>query len=161
MPLRAEGEAGEGGPEAAPPVPSVTVPAPWADWFDRRRPRPGWLGFSQSLAFYALLRGLRLSYQSLAGGETAFGVAEPEGEAWCWLGEETWHVSGEAGREVGVRLWRAFLDAGGPWPTEFRLRASPSSELTPGSGREVYERQGPRCRQVWELIEPRERPTWL
>ena len=161
MPLRAEGETGDGAGDAPPAGPLTTVRAPWADWFDRRRPRPGWLGFSQSLAFYALLRGLRLSYQSLAGGETAFGVAEPEGEAWCWLGEVTWHVTGKAGHAVGARLWQAFLDAGGPWPTEWRLRASPRGELMPGPGREVYQRQGPRCRQVWELIEPRDRPAWL
>ena len=161
MPLRSEGEAGDKGAEALPAGPFTTLPAPWADWFDRRRPRPGWLGLVQSLAFYALLRGLPLAYQTLAGGETTFGVADPDRKAWCWLGEETWYVTDEAGREVGARLWRAFLDAGGPWPTEFRLRASPRGELTPGGGREVYQRQGPRCRQMWELIEPRRRAAWL
>jgi protein-L-isoaspartate(D-aspartate) O-methyltransferase len=159
MPLRAEGEAGEPGPEPPAPGPLAAVAAPWAGWFDRRR-RPGWLGFSQALAFYALLRGLRLSYQALAGGEATFGVAEPDGTA-CWLGEEAWHVTGEAGRALGLRLWRAFLDAGGPWPTEFRLRASPRGEVTAGGGRETYRRRGPRCRHVWDLIEPRERPAWL
>ncbi len=161
MPLRSEGEAGEAEAEAPPPGPFTTLPAPWADWFDRRRPRLGWLGLVQSLAFYALLRGLPLAYQTLADGETAFGVADPDRRAWCWLGEESWHVTGEAGREVGVRLWRAFLDAGAPWPTEFRLRASPGGEVGPGGGRETYERQGPRCRQVWEMIEPRQRAAWL
>ncbi|HKI36827.1 MAG TPA: methyltransferase domain-containing protein [Gemmataceae bacterium] len=161
MPLRSEGETGGAGAEAPRPGPFTTLPAPWADWFDRKRSRPGWLGFIQALAFYALLRGLRLSYQALADGEATFGVADPDERTWCWLGEEAWHVTGEAGRELGVRLWRAFLDAGGPWPTEFRLRASPCGELAVGEGREVYERQGPRCRQVWELVEPRERPAWL
>jgi protein-L-isoaspartate(D-aspartate) O-methyltransferase len=161
MPLRGEAEAGAE-PEAAPPAgPFEAVAAPWADWFDRRRPRPGWLGFSQSLAFYALLRGLRLAYQALAGGEATFGVAEPDGASWCWLGEQTWHVTGTAGRELGRRLWRAFLDAGGPWPTEWRLRASPHGDPGRGGGREVYQRQGPRCRQVWELVERRDRPAWL
>jgi protein-L-isoaspartate(D-aspartate) O-methyltransferase len=160
MPLRAEGEAVVPGSEAPPAGPFANVRAPWAGWFERRRPRPGWLGFVQSLALYAFLRGLRVSYQSLPDGETTFGVAEPDGTA-CWLGESAWHVVGEAGRALGERLWRAFLDAGGPWPTEFRLRASPRGEVAPGGGREVYKRQGPRCRQVWELIEPRERPAWL
>jgi protein-L-isoaspartate(D-aspartate) O-methyltransferase len=160
MPLRAEGEAGGAESDSSPQGPLATMPAPWAGWFDRRRPRPGWLGLSQSLAFYAFLRGLRLSYQSLPGGEAAFGVAESDGTP-CWLGEEKWHVTGEAGRALGGRLWRSFLDAGGPWPTEFRLRASPCGEITSEGGRQVYERQGPRCRQVWELIEPRQRPAWL
>jgi protein-L-isoaspartate(D-aspartate) O-methyltransferase len=161
MPLRSEGEAGDTGAETLPVGRFTTLPAPWADWFDRRRPRPGWLGLVQSLAFYALLRGLPLAYQTLAGGETTFGVADTDRKAWCWFGEETWYVTDEAGRKVGARLWRAFLDAGGPWPTEFRLRASPRGELTPGGGREVYQRQGPRCWQMWELIEPRRRAAWL
>jgi protein-L-isoaspartate(D-aspartate) O-methyltransferase len=161
MPLRAEGEVGAAEPEPAPPGPFSTVAAPWAGWFDRKRPRPGWLGLVQSLAFYALLRGLRLSYQALADGEATFGVTDPDGGAACWLGEETWQVTGEKGRDFGVRLWRAFLDAGGPWPTEFRLLASPRGDVGRVGGGEAYERQGPRCRQVWELIEPRERPTWL
>jgi protein-L-isoaspartate(D-aspartate) O-methyltransferase len=160
MPLRAEGETVGPASEAPPTGPFAKVTAPWAGWFERRRPRPGWLGFAQSLALYAFLRGLRVSYQSLPDGETTFGVAEPDGTA-CWLGEATWHVAGEAGLALGERLWRAFLDAGGPWPTEFRLRASPRGGVAAGGGREVYERQGPRCRQVWELIEPRERPVWL
>jgi protein-L-isoaspartate(D-aspartate) O-methyltransferase len=161
MPLRSEGETGGVGPEAPLTGSFLTWPAPWADWFDRKRSRPGWLGFIQSLAFYALLRGLRLSYQALADGEAAFAVADPDGRAWCWLGEETWQVTSEAGRDLGMCLWRQFLDAGGPWPTEFRLRASPEGPLAVGEGREVYQRQGPRCRQVWELLEPRPRPAWL
>jgi protein-L-isoaspartate(D-aspartate) O-methyltransferase len=161
MPLRSEGETGEAANEAPAAMPLTTVPAPWADWFDRRKPRPGWLGFIQSLAFYALLREMPLAYQALAGGEATFGVGDPERKAWCWLGEDAWQITNEAGREVGLRLLRAFLDAGGPWPTEFRLRASPRGELRPGGGREVYRRQGPRCRQVWELIEPRRRAAWL
>jgi protein-L-isoaspartate(D-aspartate) O-methyltransferase len=161
MPLRSEGEAGEDAVESPSAEPVTTVPAPWAGWFDRRRPRPGWLGLIQSLAFYALLRGLPLVYQTLAGREATFGVADPDRKAWCWLGEDTWQVTGEAGRDVGMRLWRAFLDAGGPWPTEFRLRAGPHIDLTPEGGNEAYQRQGPRCRQLWELIEPRRRGVWL
>ncbi len=161
MPLRSEGEAGPAEAEPAAPGPLTALPSPGAEWCDRRRSRPGWLGFIQALAFYACLHGLRLAYQTLPGGEATFGVADPEGRAWCWLGEEKWQVSGEAGRDLGVRLWRAFLKAGGPWPTEFRLRASARATPAADGGREVYERQGPRCRQVWELIEPRERPAWI
>ena len=100
MPLRSEGETGEAGKRRRPRKRCRRIPAPWADWFDRR-PRPGWLGFIQSLAFYALLRGLPLAFQALAGGETTFGVADPDRKSWCWLGEESWQVAGEAGREVG------------------------------------------------------------
>jgi hypothetical protein len=52
------------------------------------------------------------------------------------------------------------LEAGAPWPTEFRLRASPRLEVK-SEARERYERQGPRCRQVWDLLDERERPAWL
>ena len=72
-----------------------------------------------------------------------------------------WYVEGEAGFELGSRLWRAFLGAGAPWPTEFRLRASPHSVLEPSGRRESFFRQGPRCQQLWELIEPRDRPAWI
>jgi protein-L-isoaspartate(D-aspartate) O-methyltransferase len=160
MPLRAEDEAAPPGSEPTAPGQLARVPAPWAGWFERKRSRTGWLGFIQSLAFYGLLRGLRVSYQALAGGEATFGVTDADGTT-CWLGEETWHVTTEAGRALGEQLWRAFLDAGAPWPTEFRLRAGARGEVPSGGGREVYQRQGPRCRQVWELIEPRERPAWL
>jgi protein-L-isoaspartate(D-aspartate) O-methyltransferase len=162
MPLRAEGETGECAVEALPVYGTWhTLPAPWADWFDHRKLKQGWLGLIQSLVVYGLLRGLRVSYQVLADGEATFGVSDAAGKAVCWLGEEQWRVNGDAGRALGENLWRAFLDAGGPWPTEFRVRMGPVSELERGGGREVYERQGPRCRQVWELTERRERAVWL
>jgi len=161
MPLRAEGEAGAVASESQPPDPLQAVPAPWSDWFDRGRTRHDWLRLSQALAFYAWLRGLRISYQAIANDEAMFGISPGEEKAICWLGEEWWHVSGDAGQAVGEALLRAFLDAGGPWPTEFRLRASPSSTVMGGGGGEVYVRQGPRCRQVWDLIPSRERRGWL
>jgi protein-L-isoaspartate(D-aspartate) O-methyltransferase len=161
MPLRAEGEPGAVD-EGLPVGGSLRrLSAPWADWFDRRRPRLGWQGFIQALAFYGLLRGLRVSYQVLPDNQPAFGVHDPAQDCTCWLGLQSWHVDGPAGRDLGWALWRAFLDAGGPWPTEFRLRASFTGEVRPGPGRESYVRQGPRCRQVWERMEPRERPAGL
>ena len=96
---------------------------------------------------------------ALPDGQTVFGVSEPGQKAACWLGPQEWQVSGPAGRDLGRALWRAFLDAGGPWPTEFRLRADPRRGLT-ADRPEGYVRQGPRCQQVWELVEPRERPGW-
>lgn len=161
MPLRAEGEAGSSANAPLPRLgPLKTLPAPWASWFERRRPRLGWLGFSQALAFYALLRRYTLHYQTLQDGP-AFGISDEERNCLCWLGLHDWHVSGEAGRDLGWSLWQAFLAAGGPWPTEFRLRARPDDQLRPGKASESYIRQGQCCRQVWELSEPRDRPGWI
>src|SRR5262249_25389978 len=152
MPLRAEDESGPSRPEpAAPAGVSRTVSAPWAGWFDRRRPRLSWLGFSQSLALFGFLRGLGVHLQNLEGGQTGFPVSDPATGAWCSLGNQQWHVSEENGLKLGRTLWQAFLDAGGPWPTEYRLLASPKAPLPP-SDRSGYERQGPMCRQRWELI---------
>ena len=158
MPLRAEGGSGareEDGAPAAGPLQGLR--APWAEWFDRRRPRLGWAGFVQALAFYAYLRGLDVAYHA-AEPPPAFRVAAAG--AACVLGLQTWQVSGPAGRDLGWRLWRDFLDAGGPWPTEFHLHASPGGGLRadrPGS----YVRPGPRCQHLWQLIEQRERPAWV
>jgi protein-L-isoaspartate(D-aspartate) O-methyltransferase len=161
MPLRGEDEAGFSDTET--PLAGEgarTLRAPWAGWFDRRRPRINWLGFVQSLACYGWLRGLAVHYRTRTTGQPEFGVSEPDGSAWCWLGADAWQVSGESGQALGRGLWGAFLEAGGPWPTEFRLRASPSGGLCAG-GPEAYLRRGPRCQQLWELNEPRERPAWI
>ncbi len=177
MPLRAEGEAG-----AAEEAPLKRLgetrawPAPWADWFDRKRPRTSWLGFIQALAFYGLLRGLTVHYRTLASGESVYGVQAEDSV--CWLGAKNWQVSGESGRELGRSLWRDFLDAGGPRPAEFDLQAVPCPRPCmgmpsdrPGAGMppnglradrpDVYLRQGVRCQQRWELKERSERPVWL
>jgi protein-L-isoaspartate(D-aspartate) O-methyltransferase len=159
MPLRAEGGTGTA---AETPLPSSaelrTVPAPWAGWFDLRRPRASWIGFIQSLVFYGLLRGLEVHYRTLADGETLFGVSDED--CACWLGTACWQVSADAGRDLGWALWRAFLDAGGPRPTEFHLQASPGEQFLRRSG-EGYFRQGVRCRQWWERIESPDRTGWL
>ncbi|HJT75655.1 MAG TPA: hypothetical protein VJ739_00480, partial [Gemmataceae bacterium] len=75
----------------------------------------------------------------------------------CVLGAETWQVSGGGGRELALGLWRAFLDAGGPRPTEFRLRAAPHGLGVPREPGD-YVRDGPRCRQCWQPIGERDRP---
>jgi len=155
MPLRAEGENGNGENGRPPPVAEMqSVRAPWSGWFHRRRPRASWVGFIQSLAFWSLLQGAQVHYQTLATGETSFGVSR--GEAVCWFGEEEWLSGGSAGQELGLGLWRSFLEAGGPRPIEFKFQAWPGS----GSGPEPssgYLRQGTRCRQHWVLLEPIER----
>jgi protein-L-isoaspartate(D-aspartate) O-methyltransferase len=155
MALRGEGDTGESPERSAPgTAPLRPVLAPWAGWFDRKRPRTSWLGFVQSLVFYGWLRGLDVHYQTLANGETMFGVNQ--GECACWLGANNWHISGDSGRDLGWTLWRAFLDAGGPRPTEFHLQASPNKDLLP-SQREGHFRQGARCQQFWERMESPDR----
>lgn len=161
MSLRAENETGTDEPDPpAPPRAGREVSAPWAAFFDRRRPRLGWNGFIQSLAFHGWLRGLEVSYQTLDDGQAAFGVSEPSLGAVCWLGCQKWYVEGPIGHDLGWTLWRGFLEAGGPWPTEYRLRASPQGGLQT-VGRQCYIRQGARCQQLWELVEPRERAAWI
>jgi protein-L-isoaspartate(D-aspartate) O-methyltransferase len=159
MSLRAEGETGVAAEEAGNAFgEGQTRPAPWVGWFDRKRPRANWVGFIQALAFYGLLRGLRLHYQTLSNGEPTFGVSE--GTSACWLGSQQWQMHGPFGADMADGLWRAFLDAGGPRPTEFRLRAS-TDRIPEATEREAYGRSGPRCHQLWELPERRERPVWF
>src|SRR5262249_20872782 len=113
----------------------------------------------QSVAFYGLLRGLRVCYQTLPSGQAAYGLQDPTNEATCWLGIRRWSFEDESGAELGRTLWRAFLEAGAPRPTEFRLRVSLTKILPAGMSREGYVVHGPICRQLWDLIEPRERPV--
>jgi protein-L-isoaspartate(D-aspartate) O-methyltransferase len=159
MPLRAEGETGRDGPaEGALPAPEGlgALRAPWADWVERR-PAVSGPGLLPSLAFLAWLEGLAVTYATLADGRPAYGVCDRVRGHGCWLGALEWRATGAAGRELGRRLWRTFLELGGPWPTEFRLRAYPRGLAAGEPGRRAFLRQGPRCTQVWELIEPRER----
>jgi protein-L-isoaspartate(D-aspartate) O-methyltransferase len=159
MPLRGEGE--RGGTESEQPTPGGDLrvcPAPWAGWFERRRLRGNWLGLSQALAFYAFVRGFTVHYRVTEPGQPMFGISRDDSV--CWYGGQEWQVNGESGLDLGCQTWRAFLDAGGPWPTEFRLKASPQEELV-SCRRESYARQGPRCRHLWELTEPRDRPPWM
>lgn len=159
MPLRAEGEAGPAEVLDLPPTGELRlIPAPWAEWFDRGRPRSSWVGFSQALAFYGWLRGLTLHYQALAGGEVTYGISQDE--RLCWLGRAQWYVTDGGGQELGQQHWQAFLRAGGPRPTEFSLLADPSGRL-PLDGPESYAHKGSRCQQVWTLMAERERMAWL
>jgi protein-L-isoaspartate(D-aspartate) O-methyltransferase len=158
MPLRCEGEPGETVGDGAPPRGALqTVRAPWSHWFHRGQGRIGWLGFIQALAFFGWLRGLAVAYRTTPDRQSMFGLSDPARGHGCWFSPKCWQATGEAGREVAVRLWRAFLDAGAPWPTEFRLWAAPSVALPCENGRIAFRRHGPRCHQLWELIEPRDR----
>jgi hypothetical protein len=157
MPLRAEDEAGEGGPEDWPTHLTLRqVPAPWADWLDRRRQRTSWPGFVACVAFLGHLRGLRVSYQTLADGQPGYGLTD--GARVAWMGPGVWHVSGDEGHAFGLRLWRDWLDAGGPWPTEFDLRVTPHG-LADGDTGAGHVLEGQLCRQVWVLDGTRDRPA--
>ncbi len=158
MPLRTEGEAGATDGEVLPTEGLHELRAPWAGWFDRKRPRTAWIGFIQALVFFGLLRGLTVHFQTLGDADAVFGVRDRH--CVCWLGAQTWHVSGEAGRQLGWSLWQACLDAGGPRPTEYRFWASPAGGLQI-RGSTGFLRQGSRCQQVWELLERRDRPGWI
>jgi hypothetical protein len=163
MPLREEGTTGRGASGLGPPSDRLTeVAPPWAAWAGRRTAT--WaLNATElltALAFLGWLEGLSIGYALFADDRPAYGVADLVRGHACWLGTRTWRVTGKAGLELGQRLWQAFLDAGGPWPTEFRVRAVPRPGSPAGSeppSRLAYRRQGARCNQVWELIEPRER----
>jgi protein-L-isoaspartate(D-aspartate) O-methyltransferase len=170
MPLRDETEEGRGNSSsssrllpAADNLPSVT--APWADWAGRKSSSSG-PGLLPSLTFLGWLHGFTIGCQSVADGRTFYGIGDLiKGHA-CWLGLREWRVTGMAGRNLGILLWRDFLDAGGPWPTEFRLRAVPADKLSVEFSEEepdgvlVFNRLGPRCRQQWTLETRRRRPAW-
>jgi protein-L-isoaspartate(D-aspartate) O-methyltransferase len=161
MPLRAEHQANIEHDPIAPAGPGETVAAPWAGWFDRKRPRVRWGAFIQALVFFGYLRGLEIHYRASPKDGTTYGIRAASGDpAACWLGSRSWQINGPAGMELGLALYRDFLEAGGPWPTEFRLTASAASEPT-STAAPSFRRQGPRCRHLWELAEPRQRGGWL
>jgi protein-L-isoaspartate(D-aspartate) O-methyltransferase len=164
MPLRDEEGTGDAPASAAGVVPApetlAAAAAPWADWPERRS-RAGGADFLPALAFLGWLEGLTVTSAALPDGRSGYGVADLVRGHACWLGEHEWRVTGRAGDELGRRLWGTFLEAGGPWPTEFRLRAWPAGVWGPSEPEEevalAYQREGPRCTQVWELPEGRER----
>lgn len=181
MPLRGETEqAGDGSDESTsvapvssslPPadaLPSAT--APWADWTVRKASCTG-PGLLPSLAFLGWLRGYTIGYQVLSDGQIVYGIGDRVHGQACWFGLRQWRVTGVAGRNLGIQLWRDFLDAGGPWPTEFRLHAEKAEPRPLGNGGGpplpnsrgsalVFSRWGPRCRQIWTLDPCRQRPAW-
>jgi protein-L-isoaspartate(D-aspartate) O-methyltransferase len=159
MPLRAEGETGSG--ETVPPLPAGDLQsfrAPWIGWFERRKRRATWLSFIQSLAFFGYLKHLAIHYRLVDEGSPSFGVSQES--ALCWFSPREWQVNSETGRELGLQLWRAFLEAGGPWPTEYRLLAGFSVQPEAGR-RQSFRFEGPRTHQLWEITEPRDRPGWF
>jgi protein-L-isoaspartate(D-aspartate) O-methyltransferase len=167
MPLRAEGESGRENPDPCwlpDPGQLQAIAAPWSSWAERR-PFSGTIGFVQGLVFLGWLQGLTVSCRQSDNGETTYGVGDLTQGHICWLGTSEWRVSGPLGRNLGNHLWQTFLSAGGPRPTEFRLRAyppgaSPERKATRSRCRLRFARQGTRCYQLWDLGEPRRRPEW-
>jgi hypothetical protein len=171
MPLREEEGATGPDPTATagtlpPPNKLHRVAAPWGDWHERKT-LPGAPAYAQALAFLAWLEGLTVAYQAGPDDRPTFGIGDMVHGHACWLGQREWRVTGTAGHDLASRLWRTYLDAGGPWPTEFRLRAWPIGGREPSGLSEMsaprlsYRRVGPGCRQLWELLDPRERPGWF
>ncbi len=147
-----------------PPIRCRRLAAPWADWAERKVSYTG-PGLLPSLAFLGWLHGYTIGYQAMADGRTVYGIGDLVHGHACWLGLREWRITGMAGRHLGERLWHDFLDAGGPWPTEFHLRAAPldkpnseDGEADSGAVR-IFVRRGQRCRQVWTLDARRERPA--
>jgi protein-L-isoaspartate(D-aspartate) O-methyltransferase len=158
MPLRTEEESPHEETEALPQAVALkSRPAPWAGWFDRQRPRLASHSFLQAMVFYGWLRGLTVLYRGNPSGGACHGISM--NDAVCWLGAEDWQVDGPAGQELAEALWLAWLRAGGPWPTEFRLRIS-TTDACLAPDRHTMVRSGPRCQQLWDLVEVRERPGW-
>lgn len=178
MPLREEGEEGrENSRASSPRLPAAdalpSLAAPWAGWAERKASYAG-PGLLPSLTFLGWLQGYAIGYQALANGRTVYGIGDLVHGHACWLGMREWRVTGMGGRDLGTQLWRDFLDAGGPWPSEFRLRVVPAERAEPrpfGSGEPpplpdksgsafVFPRRGQRCRQLWTLDMRRARPAW-
>jgi protein-L-isoaspartate(D-aspartate) O-methyltransferase len=156
MPLRSEEESGAGSDNSGLPEEDLTtVAAPWGDWFVRRHSRSAWLRLSQALAFYGWLHGLDVQYRGQDNRPPEFGVRRAG--SLCWFGLGAWQTAGDGGADLGRWLWQRFLEAGGPWPTEFRLRACAGDGLSLPGTSTAFIRRGSRCQHRWELLERRER----
>lgn len=150
MPLRDEGAGGRDRNEPDGPLPGperlAETRAAWAAWQERRG-GPDAADFLPHLALLGWLEGLTLGHATCPDGRAAHGVADlVRGEA-CWLGPSHWYVTGPGGKELGRRLWRRWLELGGPRAKDWRLRAGGHVAEAAGA-RASYRRGG----QVWELM---------
>jgi protein-L-isoaspartate(D-aspartate) O-methyltransferase len=163
MPLRDEDDPGRDRHASAAPLPGPErlqyVGAPWSGWPDRK-PGVEPCEFLGGVALLAWLEGLSLGYATCPDGRPGYGVGDLVRGHACWLGPHEWRISGKGGQELGQRLWRAWLDLGGPRPEDWRLTESVDGRRLRGSPgvRAAFRRQGPVCAQLWELVEPRFRP---
>jgi protein-L-isoaspartate O-methyltransferase len=159
--LRSGGAGGDERPVAATlpdPARLDVVTAPWSDWLPRQCP-PGGLPFIPALAFLAWLEGTAIGHRVSSEEGVFFGIGDLANGQACWLGQSIWRVTGAEGRALGERVWEFFLNAGGPRPTEFRLRAGAALDsLQPGGDVALtYHRRGPLMNQLWELERHRAR----
>ncbi|MFO0879454.1 MAG: methyltransferase domain-containing protein [Gemmataceae bacterium] len=161
MPLRNASEPGRDRNSVPTPLPLpeslARVAPPWSHWPDFRaanRQDP-----PLSLAVLGWLQGMTTGHATLPDSRSAFGVGHPDEGECCWLGQHEWRVSGRRGYQLGLALWRRWLDLGAPRPIEWQLRAAPRGDrLSPGLGvRASHARQGRTCEHLWELLEPRRR----
>jgi protein-L-isoaspartate(D-aspartate) O-methyltransferase len=154
MPLRDEAEVpvDNDSTEHLPPCEHLTtVAAPWADWIAQRSAsdQESW---RHALAFLGFLCGHVVQYSTLPDKRSGYGLADHGLERVCWMGLRQWWVNGTAGRDLGMRLWRHFLDCGGPRPGDFVMQAHPEQfPLAPESSLVTFHRTGPRCLQTWYL----------
>ena len=158
MPLREEAEVppdNDPGERLPPCERLTTLAAPWADWIAQRS-TISVESWRHAVAFLGFLSGHLVQYSTLRDKRPGYGVADQRVERVCWMGLRQWWVNGTAGRDLGLRLWRHFLDSGGPRPGDFVLQAHPEQfPRAPDSSLLTYQRNGPRCMQTWYL--PRER----
>jgi protein-L-isoaspartate(D-aspartate) O-methyltransferase len=156
MPLRDEGDPGRDRSVSTGPLPGPerlqSVPAPWAAWHERRTNVEA-TDFLGGVAMLAWLEGYSMGYATCPDGRPGYGVGDlVRGQA-CWLGPYEWRISGKGGQELGLALWRRWLDLGGPRPEDWHLTASPEAEPPASSrARASRARQGVRCAQRWELF---------
>lgn len=161
MPLRDEGDPGRDRNVPARPVPGPErlhkMQAPWARWHELPSGRGS--EFLPSLTMMGWIEGLTIGHATCPDGRPGYGLADLVRGEVCWLGPYEWRTSGPGGQQLGMRLWKRWLQLGAPRPGEWRLRVAPSGEpLRPDrQALAQYHRQGPRCDQLWELIEPRRR----
>jgi len=135
-----------------------TMEAPWNGWFDGRRPRTSWVAFIHSFVFLAVMQDLEVLRFGSDEKELTFGISS--GQAACWFEPGRWKVTDDAGWRLGLRLWRDFLDLGGPRPTDYELRVAPNSQLE-ASPKTIFTRQGSGSLEYWTIKEERERGNWL
>ncbi len=149
LPLRAEEEIDNPDLGTSSSLSETTIqrPAPWAAWFSRKTHRLRWFNLLQALVFWSYLHCLTIHHFDM--GQPIYGISDRD--SICWFSEQQWHGSSHSGLELGWKMWQSFLQAGGPWPSEFRLQASPHDGLL-ATSQPAFFRRGPRCQHLWELI---------
>ncbi len=131
IPLRDEGMPGRDRNTPETPLPGPerleAVPAPWSGWSDRKM-----IGevddFLPSLVLLAWLEGMAVGYGTCPDGRPGHAVVDRVRGQVCSLGPYEWRISGKSGHEMGLGLWRRWLDLGGPRPTEWGLCAAVDGE---------------------------------